>query len=80
MSRASILRLGRIVYPFVQAELFLPWDEEGFGRELPMTIDFFVRRGLLESAGAGRVLERSAGQEDSAFQLRVIARGLIQAY
>jgi glycerol-3-phosphate O-acyltransferase len=80
MSRASILRLGRIVYPFVQAELFLPWDEEGFGRELQMTIDFFVRRGLLESAGAGRVLERSAGQEDSAFQLRVIARGLIQAF
>ena len=80
MSRASILRLGRIVYPFIQAELFLPWDEGGFGRELRVTIDFFVRRGLLESTGAGRVLERSPGQEDSAFQLRVIARGLIQAF
>ena len=80
MSRASILRLGRIVYPFIQAELFLPWDAEGFGRELQATIDFFMRRGLLESAGQGRVLERSPGQEDSAYQLKVIARCLIQAF
>jgi glycerol-3-phosphate O-acyltransferase len=39
-----------------------------------------VRRGLLESTGEGRVLERGAGQEDSAFQLKVIARSLIQAF
>jgi glycerol-3-phosphate O-acyltransferase len=80
MSRASVLRLGRIIYPFIQGELFLPWDEDGFSAELQGTIDFFVRRGLLESSADGRVLERSAGQEDSAFQLRVIARGLIQAF
>jgi glycerol-3-phosphate O-acyltransferase len=80
MSRASVLRLGRIIYPFIQGELFLPWDGEGFSAELQATIDFFVRRGLLESTGEGRVLERSAGQEDSAFQLKVIARSLIQAF
>jgi glycerol-3-phosphate O-acyltransferase len=80
MSRASLLRLGRIIYPFIQGELFLPWDGEGFSAELQATIDFFVRRGLLESTGEGRVLERSAGQEDSAFQLKVIARSLIQAF
>ena len=44
------------------------------------TIDFFVRRGLLESAGDGRVLERGPGQDDGAFQLKVIARSLIQAF
>ena len=80
MSRASVLRLGRIIYPFIQGELFLPWDGEGFGEQLQATIDFFVRRGLLESTGEGRVLERGAGQEDSAFQLKVIARSLIQAF
>jgi glycerol-3-phosphate O-acyltransferase len=80
MSRASVLRLGRIIYPFIQGELFLPWDVEGFCAELQATIDFFVRRGLLESTGEGRVLERGAGQEDSAFQLKVIARSLIQAF
>jgi glycerol-3-phosphate O-acyltransferase len=80
MSRASELRLGRIIYPIIQGELFLPWDEDGFSAELQGTIDFFVRRGLLESSADGRVLERSPGQEDSTFQLKVIARSLIQAF
>jgi len=80
MSRSSVLRLGRIIYPFIQGELFLPWDGDGFCAQLQATIDFFVRRGLLESINDGRTLERSAGQEDSAFQLKVIARSLIQAF
>ncbi|GAB2537412.1 glycerol-3-phosphate 1-O-acyltransferase PlsB [Rhodanobacter koreensis] len=80
MSRASVLRLGRIIYPFIQGELFLAWDDDGFGTQLQATIDFFVRRGLLESTGDGRVLERAPGQDDSAFQLKVIARSLIQAF
>ena len=80
MTRASILRLGRIIYPFIQGELFLPWDNEGFGQQLQATIDFFVRRGLLEASGEGRVLERGPGQDDAAYQLKVIARSLIQAF
>jgi glycerol-3-phosphate O-acyltransferase len=80
MTRASILRLGRIIYPFIQGELFLPWDGEGFGQQLQATIDFFVRRGLLEATGEGRVLERGPGQDDAAYQLKVIARSLIQAF
>jgi glycerol-3-phosphate O-acyltransferase len=80
MSRSSVMRLGKIIYPFIQGELFLPWDAEGFGEQLQATIDFFVRRGLLESSGEGRVLERGPGQDDGAFQLKVIARSLIQAF
>ncbi|WP_426662066.1 glycerol-3-phosphate 1-O-acyltransferase PlsB [Rhodanobacter aciditrophus] len=80
MSRASVQRLGRIIYPFLQGELFLAWDEQGFGDTLQSTIDFFVRRGLLEATGDGRMLERAPGQDDSAFQLKIIARSLIQAF
>ncbi|QAU24854.1 glycerol-3-phosphate 1-O-acyltransferase PlsB [Dyella sp. M7H15-1] len=80
MTRASILRLGRIIYPFIRGELFLPWDSEGFGQQLQATVDFFVRRGLLEARGEGRVLERGPGQDDAAYQLKVIARSLIQAF
>ncbi len=80
MSRAAVLRLGMIIYPFIQGELFLPWDSDGFCQQLQDTIDFFVRRGLLESNNDGRSLERSPGQEDGAFQLKVIARSLIQAF
>ena len=80
MSRAAVLRLGRIIYPFIQGELFLPWDADGFVGQLEATIDFFVRRGLLECTNDGRSLERSPGQDDGAFQLKVIARSLIQAF
>ncbi|WP_426701811.1 glycerol-3-phosphate 1-O-acyltransferase PlsB [Rhodanobacter sp. Col0626] len=80
MSRGSVLRLGRIIYPFIQGELFLPWDIDGFAAQLQATIDFFVRRGLLESSSDGRVLERGPGQDDGAYQLKVIARSLIQAF
>jgi glycerol-3-phosphate O-acyltransferase len=80
MTRNSILRLGKIIYPFIQGELFLPWDEDGFAAQLQATIDFFVRRGLLEATSEGRVLERGPGQDDAAFRLKVIARSLIQAF
>ncbi|HET7360126.1 MAG TPA: glycerol-3-phosphate 1-O-acyltransferase PlsB [Rhodanobacteraceae bacterium] len=80
MSRSSILRLGRIIYPFIRGELFLRWDEDGFAAQMQATIDFFVRRGLLESQGDGRLLERAPGQDDGAFQLKVIARSMLQAF
>ncbi|WEN15874.1 glycerol-3-phosphate 1-O-acyltransferase PlsB [Rhodanobacter sp. AS-Z3] len=80
MARASVLRLGHIIYPFIQAELFLPWNADGFVAQIEATIDFFVRRGLLECTNDGRTLERSPGQDDGAFQLKVIARSLIQAF
>ena len=80
MSRASVLRLGRIIYPFVQGELFLRWDEHGFSRQLRATINQFIRLGLLDAQGEGRLLERGPGQEDAAFQIRVLAHSLLQAF
>ena len=80
MSRSSVVRLGKIIYPFIQGELFLPWDADGFGEQLDATINFFIDRGLLETRNDGRTLERSSGQEDGAYQLKVIARSLIQAF
>ena len=49
MSRAGVLRLGRTMYPFLQAELFLPWDEDGFAERIDRTIDVFIREGLLRT-------------------------------
>ena len=79
MARASIVRLGRMVYPFIQAELFLPWDEEGFAAQIEATIDFFVGRELLQTLGDGRILRRGPGQSDAAYQLRLIAQSMLQA-
>ncbi|MET0229313.1 MAG: glycerol-3-phosphate 1-O-acyltransferase, partial [Rhodanobacteraceae bacterium] len=79
MARASILRLGRLVYPFIRSELFLPWSDEEFATRIQQTIDFFIARGLLGTDADGRVITRQAGQSDSAFRLRALARNLLPA-
>ena len=79
MARASILRLGRLVYPFIQSELFLPWTDDEFAERIQQTIDFFVARGLLGTDADGRVITRQPGQSDSAFRLRSLARNLLPA-
>lgn len=80
MARASLLRLSKLIYPFIQSELFLPWDEAGFIERIQATIDFFMRRGVLTPDADGRVLNRGAGQGDAAFQLRTLAHSLLQAF
>jgi len=88
MSRGAVLRLGRTLYPFLQEELFLPWDEDAFTERLQQTIDVFIREGLLQqgraSAGGGDedgvILTRNAGQTDEVFRLRAIGHALQQAF
>jgi glycerol-3-phosphate O-acyltransferase len=82
MSRQSVLRLGQAMYPFLKAELFLPWDDEGFGQRIDRTIDVFIREGLLSEVGeeGGDMLGRNAGQSDEMFRLRAIGHALQQAF
>jgi glycerol-3-phosphate O-acyltransferase len=79
LARASILRLGRLVYPFIQAELFLPWTEEEFVQRIQATISFFIARGVLEADSDGRVIARGPGQSDAAFRLRSLAHNVLPA-
>ena len=82
MSQAGVLRLGRSVYPFLQAELFLPWSEDEFAQRLSRTIALFVREGLIEAVGDddGGMLARNTGQSDEVFRLRAIGHSLQQAF
>ncbi|AWV05953.1 glycerol-3-phosphate 1-O-acyltransferase PlsB [Marilutibacter maris] len=82
MSRAGLLRLGRSVYPFLQAELFLPWSEDEFAARIEATIEVFIREGLLQqvSEDDGGILARNAGQTDEVFRLRAIGHSLQQAF
>ena len=82
MSRNTLLRIGRSLYPFVQAELFLPWDEDGFAEQVEHTIAVFVREGLLQQVGDddGGILARNAGQSDEVFRLRALGHPLQQAF
>jgi len=80
MARTSIVRLGKMVYPFIKAELFLPWDTQEFASRIQSTIEFFLNRRMLHADAFGRVLNRSAGQTDAGFQLRRIAHSLLQTF
>ena len=82
MSRSQLQRIGRTLYPFLQAELFLPWDEDGFAERIDRTIDLFVREGLLQqvSEDDGGILQRNAGQSDEVFRLRGLGHPLQQAF
>ena len=82
MGRAQLQRLGRTLYPFLQAELFLPWDEDGFADRIDRTIEVFIREGLLEQVGEdeGGILQRNAGQTDEVFRLRATGHALQQAF
>lgn len=81
MALDSIVRRGRSVYPFIQAELFLPWTEQEFENRLRSTIDIMIEIGLLEpdSDGDG-VIARNTGVTDEVFRLRAIGHSLQQAF
>ena len=80
LARASVVRLGRLIYPFLRRELFLPWDQEGFAAQVEATIDVLVERGLLSQLPDTDQLQRGPGQTDEVFCLRVIANAVMQAF
>ncbi len=80
LRRGTVERLGEFVYPFIKNELFLPWTAEEFGARIQSTIDVFLERGMLKADADGRMLRRRVGQTDEAFQLRVIAQTMVQAF
>lgn len=82
MGRRQLQQIGRTLYPFLQAELFLPWDEDAFAERIDSTIEVFVREGLLEQVSSedGGILQRNAGQSDEVFRLRALGHTLQQAF
>lgn len=82
MARSRLIALGQQLYPFLQAELFLPWTAEEFASRIEHTIDVFIEAHLLEQINDddGGVLQRNAGQTDEVFRLRAIGHSLQQAF
>ena len=80
IARASVLRMSRLIHPFIQSELFLPWDADGFATRVQELLNFLIARGLLSARGDGRLLQRGPGQGEDAFQLRLLAHSLLQTF
>ncbi len=80
----AVERIANAVYPFLQAELYLPWDVDGFVAACFRFIKWLKARGMLLSdsgpdANKDR-FERPEGGSNPAFHLRILGRALIQTY
>ena len=80
LSRAGLARLGRMVYPFLQTELFLPWSPEEFAERIDAATDFLGRHGLINVDADGGWVSRPADGGDAFFGLRVLAHSLLQTF
>jgi len=80
VERSRLYRIASAVYPFLQNELFLPWEEAGFLTALDETIEWLQRRGLLLQMESVEYLERVEGGTAEALQLELLGRMLLQTY
>jgi len=75
-----IRRIGRSVFPFLRAELFLPWNEADFEKAIDRQIDWLVAKGLLEQTAESGLLKRPAGGSREELQLRIMGHSLLQTF
>jgi glycerol-3-phosphate O-acyltransferase len=80
VDRSRLHRIAAAVYPFLQSELFLPWEESGFQQALDSCITWLQQRGLLMASGEANELERAEGSTEEALQLQLLGRVLLQTF
>ncbi|GMU42943.1 MAG: glycerol-3-phosphate 1-O-acyltransferase PlsB [Xanthomonadales bacterium] len=80
LSRQGLGRLGRMVYPFIQTELFLRWSVDEFVQQIDAAADFLHRHGLVNIDAEGGWISRPADGGDAFFGLRVLAHSLLQTF
>jgi len=80
VERARLYRIAVAGYPYLQKELFLPWDKAGFTAALDATIQRLKQRGLLLQTEDEEDLERVEGSTAEALQLELLGRMLLQTF
>lgn len=76
----AVRRIAAAVYPFLKAELFLPWDQDGFDAACFRFVEWLRARELVLPDNTSEVLERPEGGSKEAFHLRLLGRALLQTY
>ncbi len=67
-----------IAHPFLQAELFLPWDQQQIIEALDQSIEQLLKHGLLVRDEDGETLHRTPDNPEAVMQLRILAHSLLQ--
>ena len=71
-------RIANAVYPFLKAELYLPWASDQLDTVLQANLDLLSGAGLVQLSEDGRKFERAEGGTAAAGQLNLLARSLLQ--
>lgn len=74
----DIQRLAWRIYPYIAAELFLPWTEEELPAVVDGVLDCLEERGLIETDAARTLWRRPPPSSGEAMQLSVLAQATIQ--
>ncbi len=74
LSEKRIRRLVLLVYPFVAAELRLPWRQRDLGEIIGQTLQAMAELRLLRASRDGRLWSRARAGSPSAVQLLVLAQ------
>jgi glycerol-3-phosphate O-acyltransferase len=74
----DIQRLAWRIYPYIAAELFLPWTEEELPAVVDGVLDCLQNHGLIETDAARTLWRRPPPASGEAMQLSVLAQATIQ--
>jgi glycerol-3-phosphate O-acyltransferase len=80
MDTGDVRRIARAVWPFLKAELYLPWDEDGFLATVDGCIGWLVEHGLLTAQGESGRLQKPVGGTPQDLQLRIMGHALLQTF
>lgn len=80
MSARNVRRIALAVYPFLKAELFLPWDEKGYLDTVDACLGWLQEQGLLVPGEDDGLLERPPGGSREDLQLRIMGHALLQTF
>ena len=73
-----LIELVRLVYPYVQSELFLRWPDDKLGPAVERAVDVLVRNGLLRYENEGTEVARPEPGSLASQQLRILANAMVQ--
>lgn len=76
MSRQQIIELTRVLYPYLQAELFIHWSLDELDQVIDQWLESFVEHGLLQRDGDS--YQRPAPSSQHYVLLSLLSRTLLQ--
>lgn len=80
IERTKLHRVTQAIYPFLQSELYLPWEQDGLAEMVDNHVEWLKNQSLLTEQEESGILMRAEGSTQEAQQLRIMGHGQIQTF